>query len=359
MTEPVQVRVDGGSYDIVTVPGSAETVANEIVARVATGRLLVLSDSNVWPLHGEALCSAFRSLGREVREFSVPAGEASKSLRTLGGLWDEAFEGPLDRGDVVVAVGGGVIGDLGGFVASTLMRGIRVVQVPTTVLAMADAAIGGKTGINLDCGKNLVGTFHQPSVVVQWTGSLGTLPLRELRSGLAEVVKSAVLAGEAELATLERSASALAAGDPAAVSAAVRMAGALKADIVSRDEREGGIRRLLNFGHTLGHAIETASGYGEWTHGEAVSMGMVLALRFGISRGITRDEELARVSALLGELKLPLSAPSLRVDEWMAPIERDKKRSGESVRMILCHSIGDCRDELTPLTDVVEWLRTL
>lgn len=359
MADPVWVELGDRRYPVFQEAGGADAVAAHVDGNARPGRLLVLSDSNVGPRHASTLAASLRERGRIVRALEVPAGEDSKSVGVIGRLWTEALAGDFDRGDTVVAVGGGVVGDLGGFLASTLMRGVDVVQVPTTVLAMADAAIGGKTGINLARGKNLVGTFHQPRAVVQWVGSLGSLPERERRSGVAEVVKSMLLAGEDDFAWLEEHGSALSAGEPAALSESVRRSAALKADIVSRDEREGGARKLLNLGHTLGHVIEQATGYGSWTHGEAVAAGIVLEMRLGIDRGIGDVGLLARVrSALIGQ-KLPVEPPSLRVDDWTGPLRVDKKRRGDDIEFVLCEGPGRCRIVPISLVTAVAWLKTL
>jgi 3-dehydroquinate synthase len=354
--QPLEDAICG--YPIVAAGGGAEEVA-ELVERLRpTGRLLVVSDSNVGPLYAKPLADELRSSGREVREFTVEAGESSKCIAVMERLWNEAFAGPIDRDDAVVAVGGGVVGDLGGFLASTLMRGIPVVQVPTSVLAMSDAAIGGKTGINLSAGKNLVGAFHRPCGVIQWIGALPTLSEREHRSGLAEVVKSAMIEGEDAFAALERGAGSLVAGDPGVTQRGVMMAAHLKARVVHEDEHEGGLRRLLNLGHTFGHALERSSGYGEWTHGECVAVGMVIVCRYGESIGFTDSAVTSRLVSLLESLKLPVSTRSLRVDEWLDPMLRDKKRSGDAIRLILCRKPGVCETVKTPITEIAEWVRT-
>lgn len=344
---------------MVQLLGGADEVAAEVDAQSRPGRLLVLSDDLVGPLHADPVCASLERRGREVTRLRVPTGEASKSVATIARLWDEALAGDRDRGDTVVAVGGGVVGDLGGFLASTVMRGIDVVQVPTTVLAMADAAIGGKTGINLSRGKNLIGTFHQPRAVLQWVGSLGTLSERERRSGVAEVVKSMILAGEEDFAWLEANADALGAGEAKVMSQAVRRSARLKAEIVSADETEGGRRKLLNLGHTLGHVIEHATGYGAWTHGEAVSAGMVLALRLGASVGVGDSALVERVREVLVRQKLPVDPPSLTLAEWTGPLRVDKKRRGDDIEFVLCEAPGRCRTVPIRLVVAVDWLKTL
>lgn len=359
MRDEVWVELAERRYAVITEPGGPAEVAHHVQRAHPAGTLLVLSDSNVGPLHADAVAASLSQAGRSVLQMVVPAGEASKSIATMERLWTEALEFGVDRGAAIVAIGGGVVGDIGGFLASTLLRGVALVQVPTTVLAMADAAIGGKTGVNTVQGKNLVGTFYQPSVVIQWVGALPTLSERERRSGVAEVVKSALIAGDAELDAFIARSSGIASGDLPSLSWAVRMAGAVKADIVSRDEREGGLRKLLNLGHTFGHAIEHASGYGSWAHGEAVSAGMVIALRYGETLGMTDSSLTERVVEILSEQKLPVTPPSLTLPEWSLPLGADKKRQGDSVQLILCAGPGECRVVPQPLADVVDWLRTL
>lgn len=359
MSEPVWVELGARRYPVFQEVGGPDDVAARIAELVPTGRLLALTDGNVAGPYARPVVEALGRRGRTARLLEVAPGEASKSVATIGRLWEKALAGDFDRGDTVVAIGGGVVGDLGGFLASTLMRGVPVVQVATTILAMSDASIGGKTGINLTHGKNLVGAFHQPRAVIQWIGSLPTLAERERRSGMAEVVKSMILAGEEAFAWLESVGQALSDGEPIVTSEAVRRSAALKADIVARDEKEGGLRKLLNFGHTLGHVIETAEGYGAWAHGEAVSAGMILAVRLGISVGVGDAALLDRLDAVLRRQKLPVTPPSLTLQDWTGPLRVDKKRRGDDIEFILCEGPGRCRTVPIPLDVAVDWLRTL
>lgn len=353
------VETRDGRCPIELVDGDAAALAARIVAFAPRGRIVLVSDDRVATLYGHQVASALFDAGRDARTLSFPDGEASKSLETASALWSALFAEPFDRGDTVVALGGGVTGDLAGFVASTAMRGVRVLQVPTTVLAMCDAAIGGKTGINVAAGKNLVGTFHHPDAVLAWLPSLVSLDARELRSGLAEAVKSALIDGDASFDALEADGAALAARDPDALRRTIGMAARLKARIVTEDDREQGVRRLLNLGHTFGHAIEHASGYGAWTHGEAVAAGMVAALRFGTDHGLTSPDLVARVIALLETLELPTAPPALSVDAWIGPMARDKKRQGDHIRLVLCRAPGACIDHPVTLTALTEWLPVL
>ena len=342
---------------IEVVRGGEAVVAEAVVAHRPAGRLLVVTDSHVRDAYAAPLVTTLVARGRSARLLCVAAGEASKSPAVLAGLWEEALAAPLDRGDAVIAVGGGVVGDLAGFLAATLLRGIAVVQVPTTVLAMADASIGGKTGINVSVGKNLVGAFHQPVAVLQWLDALSTLDDREYRSGLAEVVKSALIDGEEALAGLEAAAARLVARDGDALLQAIAMAARLKAGVVSRDVHEHGERALLNLGHTFGHAIEHGAGYGEWTHGEAVAAGMMCALRYGTATGVTDVGLAERVRALLAALGLPTDPPAMHLDAWLGPMTRDKKRAGDEVKLILCRRAGACEVVRTGYDALSNWLR--
>ena len=346
---------DGSTYPVSFIGGSLDSLAGQ-VSEHASGRIIVVSDANVSRLYGKALVRSLTELGRQARILQFSAGESHKTMSTVEALWAGIFAEAVDRGDTIVALGGGVVGDVAGFIASTVMRGIRFVQCPTTVLAMSDAAIGGKTGVNTAFGKNLVGSFYQPKAVVAWTPSLATLSDREVRSGLAEVVKSALLSGESELRTLEKDAPALAKRAPDALHRAAAMAARVKCEIVSNDIHERGNRALLNLGHTFGHAIEHASGYGTWTHGEAVAAGIVLALRYSATLDWTTDALTERVKQLQSSLGLPNDAPPLSIDDWMDPILRDKKRSGEQVKLVLCRGIGNCVTHATDLTTLKSWL---
>lgn len=345
-----------GRYTIDTSVGGLETLAARIDALAPSGRLHVISDSTVRDLYGEDLHRALVAGGRTASLQSFAAGEASKSLDTVRTLWDTLLAQDIDRGDTIVAFGGGVVGDIAGFVASTVLRGINVLQIPTTLLAMADAAIGGKTGINHATGKNLIGSFHQPAAVLAWLPGLRTLADRELRSGLSEVAKSAIIAGESEVRLLERLAPELERRSDDALYEVVWMAAQVKASIVSADARESGVRRILNFGHTFAHAIEHASGYGTWTHGEAVAVGVQLACRFSSDYGYCDSSVAERVTTLFQRLNLPSSPPSLTVEQWMQPISRDKKRVGSDVRLVLCRGMGACVTESVPLSQLCDWL---
>jgi 3-dehydroquinate synthase len=245
-----------------------------------------------------------------------------------------------DRRTVLVAVGGGVVGDMAGFAAATYQRGIAHLQVPTTLLAQVDSSVGGKTAINHPLGKNMVGAFHQPSAVIADTSTLGSLPPREYAAGLAEVAKYGAIRDLPFLDWIEANADRLLQRDPAALAHAIHRSCEIKAEIVAEDERESGVRALLNFGHTFGHAIESAAGYGKWLHGEAVAAGMALAARFSVRQGRLEPAKAERLVALLARLGLPVSAPGFAPDTWLEYMGRDKKNEDGRVTLILLDDLG-------------------
>ncbi len=303
-------------------------------------RVFVASDETVWGLHGAALARGLAQAGAKmIGRHAMPPGEAHKHLGTLAGYWDALLAAGVERGDLLVAFGGGVVGDVAGFAAATCLRGIDVLQVPTTLLAMVDSSVGGKTGIDHERGKNLIGAFHQPVGVVADLDLLGTLPRREQLSGLAEVVKAALLGDRDLFESLE----ALGVGlldDREALAEAIRRAVALKARVVQADEREAGQRALLNLGHTLGHALEVSSGYGTWTHGEAVATGIAFAARLSERSGRLIPGERARVEALLEEMGYSVRLCGVDVEKVVESMRFDKKTEGGAPRWVLLCGIG-------------------
>ena len=357
----VQVLVEPAPYPIWIGGGGVEQAAGLVrlqleAATLVPSRVAVVTEDNVAPLYLRTFSDALGLGAWEVHEIVVAAGEVSKSVGGLSSVWTQLLGAGLGRGDVVVALGGGVVGDLAGFAAATLMRGVRLIQVPTTVLSQVDSSVGGKTGINHGGGKNLVGAFHQPMGVVMAQQMLRTLSRREVRSGLAEVVKYGVLEGGALLESLERDAESLVDG-PQDHGELIATCCAVKAQVVAADEKEKGARALLNLGHTFGHAIEALEGYGGVTHGEAVSIGMVLAARASRLLGLAEEDLEPRLSALLTRIGLPIEAePWLeRSDEMAAVMGRDKKVRGDTVTLVLPVRPGDCR--LHPFdTGRISWL---
>jgi 3-dehydroquinate synthase len=306
----------------------------------ASGRVAIVSNEVVAPLYLARVRKALESAGAHAVEIIVEDGEQAKSWATLDRVLDAMLAAKLGRDSFVVALGGGVIGDLAGFAAAIYQRGIAFVQVPTTLLAQVDSSVGGKTAINHPRGKNLIGAFHQPRAVISDVGTLDTLPPRELRSGIAEVIKHGLALDAAFVDWLEGNVEKLVACDRQALAYAVRRSCELKARIVAADERETGERALLNFGHTFGHAIETAAGYGTWLHGEAVAAGMVMAAELSALMGHLRKTEVGRVRELLRRAGLPVTGPGLAPERLMELMALDKKAAKGKTRFVVLESIG-------------------
>lgn len=303
---------------------------------------LIVTDSNTQP-HGRALEDVLREMGIRTGSVAVPAGESSKSMAALGRLYDALYDLAADRATAVVAVGGGVVGDLAGFAAATYNRGLPLLMVPTSLLAMVDSSVGGKTGINHPRGKNLIGAFHQPAGVWIDAGYLDALPEREYRSGLAEVVKYGVILDAAFFAYVEDHAASVLSREPDVLVHVVARCCRLKADVVEKDEREEtGLRAVLNYGHTFAHAFETVGGYGAWLHGEAVAAGMVYAATLAKKLGILKDDLAPRQQALLERFGLPIAMPARwPTDDLIAVMKRDKKAAGGKMRFILPNRLGE------------------
>jgi len=296
---------------------------------------LVVSNETVAPLYLEQLLPNLA--GRNVANVNLPDGEAFKTMAAMQTIIDRLVETGANRDTTVVALGGGVVGDIAGFAAACYLRGVDFIQVPTTLLAQVDSSVGGKTGVNHERGKNLIGAFHQPQVVLIDTATLETLPDRELKAGLAEVIKHGAICDAAFFAWLETNMEALLQRDPEALAYAIRRCCEIKAEVVAVDEREAGRRAILNFGHTFGHAIEHCQGYGEWLHGEAVAAGMVMAAKLsGLS-----DDDVKRLSDLIGSAGLPVEPPPIAADDWVRAMGLDKKVQGKKLRFVLLDAIGD------------------
>ncbi len=310
--------------------------------------VVIVTDTTVEKNWGGEVRQIVANDGHDVIFISIPEGEAAKQLRTVEKIWDDALSGGVDRSSMLIAVGGGVVGDLAGFAAATLLRGIAFAQVPTTLLAMVDSSIGGKTGFDTRQGKNLIGAFHQPRFVLSDVDVLATLPVEERRAGLAEVVKSAWLEGETAANRLERDAAALVEGRDEETVAAIRMAAGLKARLVTRDEREGGARMLLNLGHTIGHAIEASMGYRGVRHGEAVALGMVAAFRLAVALGLSSPEQAERMICLLRTLGLPVDLDDNLSDRVFSFVGSDKKRRSDRVNFVVPSAPG--RVDIVPLS---------
>jgi 3-dehydroquinate synthase len=350
----VRVNLGPRSYDIVLSSGDPAGIGPFARAALPKSHLaLVAADANTAP-HARAAGSALETAGFRTGFVTVPAGEGSKSPAELSRLYDALYDLAADRGTAVVAVGGGVVGDLAGFAAATYNRGLPLVMVPTTLLAMVDSAVGGKTGVNHPRGKNLIGAFHQPAGVWVGTAHLDTLPDREFRSGLAEVAKYGVILDADFFAWQEAHAAAVLARDPAALVHVVERSCRLKADVVEKDEREEtGLRAVLNYGHTFAHAFETVGGYGAWLHGEAVAAGMCCAGRLAEKLGMIGPDVTRRQVELLAAFGLPTAPrPGWATDDLLAVMRRDKKAAAGKLRFVLPERLGS----VTLVGDVPEAL---
>ena len=341
----IEITVDLGPrrYPIHVAHGAARLIP-ELLSTVSGRRIILVSSSRIWALHGARVEKALRRLG-PLERVLIRDGERHKSRATLGRLHDAFLDLGLRRDGVVVALGGGVVGDVAGFAAATYMRGVDVVQVPTTLLAMVDSSIGGKTAINHARGKNMIGAFHQPLAVIADLATLDTLPDREMRAGLAEVIKHGAALDAPFFGWLEQNVDTLLTRDRDALAYAVRRSCELKAAIVAQDERESGVRAVLNFGHTFGHAIETATGFGPWLHGEAVAAGMVMASGLSARAGYLAKADAARIEALIKRAGLPTHAPRLAPELWRDLMSVDKKAAGARVRFVLLHGLGHAKLE--------------
>src|SRR5438067_3931172 len=355
----VRVNLGPRAYDIALTTADPTGVGRSARRCLPRSTLaLVVADGNTEP-HGRAVEAGLRAAGFRTAFAVVPSGEASKSLLQAANLYDALYDSAADRQTAVVAVGGGVVGDLAGFAAATYNRSLPLLMVPTTLLAMVDSSVGGKVGINHPKGKNLIGAFHQPAGVWIDTSVLATLPDREYRSGLAEVVKYGVILDADFFSWLEAHREAILRRDAEAVSHVVARCCRLKADVVEQDERElTGLRAVLNYGHTFAHAFETVGGYGSWLHGEAVAAGMVCASRLAERRGLIPAEVTQRQLSLLHDFELPVAPLAWPVEELLSVMRSDKKNVAGRLRFVLPTRLGEVRlfDDV-PEADVREVLR--
>jgi 3-dehydroquinate synthase len=334
------VRTASHTYPVVVGQGVLAALPQYLAAVGLTGRLWLVADTTVYARYGPQVEATLRAAGRDVRSHTVPAGEESKSLAQAAALYDWLLEGHVERRDALLALGGGVVGDLVGYVAATILRGIAFVPLPTTLLAQVDASIGGKVAVNHPRGKNLIGAFHQPRLVVADTTTLATLPPRERAAGWAEVIKMAVILDAELFALLEREVDALCALQPGPTETAIRRAMQLKAEVVGEDERESGRRAILNYGHTVGHALEAATGYTRYLHGEAVAIGMRAEAQIAVGLGVLAPGVAARQNALIARFGLPTSAPGVDRAALLAAMEHDKKVQAGRLTWILPTRLG-------------------
>jgi 3-dehydroquinate synthase len=334
------IHIDAGLLD------RAELVTEHLPQR----RVAIVTNETVAPLYLGRLSAALQGAGVEVLPVVLRDGESFKTWETLNLIFDALLAARCERKTTLVALGGGVIGDLTGFAAATYLRGVPFIQVPTTLLSQVDSSVGGKTGINHPLGKNMIGAFYQPRLVLADLASLDTLPDRELSAGLAEVIKYGVLGDAPFFEWLEASMPALLARDRDALAHAVHRCCRNKAEIVAEDERESGRRALLNLGHTFGHAIEAALGFGVWLHGEAVAAGMVLAARASLLLGHLGEADVRRIESIVAAARLPVVPPELPVATWLELMGHDKKVEAGRLRFVLLRALGDAYlDDAVPL----------
>ncbi|NNG23947.1 bifunctional shikimate kinase/3-dehydroquinate synthase AroKB [Telluria aromaticivorans] len=311
-----------------------------LTRHIDSGKVAIVTNTVVAPLYLAKVAGALRAAGRDVVEIVLPDGEEYKTWQSLNLVYDALLANRCDRKTTLVALGGGVIGDLTGFAASSYMRGVPFVQVPTTLLSQVDSSVGGKTGINHPLGKNMIGAFYQPRAVIADTATLDTLPARELSAGLAEVIKHGAILDAAYFEWIEQNIGRLVAREPEAMAYAIARSCEIKAEVVRKDEREGGLRAVLNFGHTFGHAIESGLGYGNWLHGEAVGCGMVMAADLSARLGLVDAATVERLRALVAAAGLPTRAPDLGLERWIELMAVDKKNEGGAIRFILLKPLG-------------------
>lgn len=338
----LQVELGERSYPIYIGPGllgDAQRLGQHIHGR----QVLIVSNETVAPLYMDSVQAALPE-GLQVTDVVLPDGEQHKTLAVLEQIFDAALAQNHNRSTTILALGGGVVGDMAGFAAASYQRGVNFVQLPTTLLAQVDSSVGGKTAVNHPLGKNMIGAFYQPQAVLIDTNVLATLPPREYAAGLAEVIKYGLICDADFYQWLQARREALKSRDPEVLAEAIERSCAAKAQVVAADEREGGIRAILNLGHTFGHAIEAQQGYGNWLHGEAVAAGMVLAARLSAERGdITAGEVDALVEWLEYQTLPVVPPPTMTVEQWLAHMARDKKVIDGRLRLVLLRAIGDAR----------------
>lgn len=346
----VCVRLVPHGYDIVVERGALATIGARLRGLDVGSRTALFTAPSILRLHGKTVTQSLEASGFQVTVVELPEGEAAKTLSVAARAWDALLEAGLDRTSTVLALGGGAVGDLAGFVAGTYMRGVNFVQLPTTVLAQVDASIGGKTAINHPTAKNAIGVFYQPRLVLSDPATVVTLPEREFRSGLAEIVKHGIVLEAGYFDEIEAGAGRLCARDPETLERIIAGSCRLKASVVERDERESSLRHVLNYGHTIGHALEAATAYGRWTHGEAVAIGIAAEARLAQRRGLADAATVERQERLLTAVGLPVRLDAVDPAAVLTAIRHDKKSRDGRVPFVLAPRIG----EFTVVHDVTD-----
>ena len=347
MITTVNVATPGGHYPIHIGAGRLDHLGASVPADVTA--IAVVTNPTVGALYAERALDALRKTGKTVICIELPDGEHYKDWQTLNLIFDGLLQNRFDRKCLLVALGGGVIGDMTGYAAASYMRGVRFLQVPTTLLSQVDSSVGGKTGINHPLGKNMIGAFYQPIAVEIDTDVLKTLPEREISAGLAEVVKYGLIIDPEFFDWCEARVDALRALDPEAIRFAIQRSCELKAQVVGKDERESGLRAILNYGHTFGHAIEAGMGYGEWLHGEAVGCGMFQAAELSAHTVGLDEASVARIKSIVDAIGCPVTPPNLGTERWIELMQVDKKTEGGNLRFVLLPKIGQAVVQGAPL----------
>lgn len=343
----LNVALGDRAYPIVIGNNAMQSKAH--LERAITGKTaLIVTNKTVGPLYAQELAETIRSLGKTVHVHMLPTGEQYKNMETLNTIFNVLLEKQCDRRTTIVALGGGVVGDMAGFAAACYMRGVPFIQVPTTLLSQVDSSVGGKTGINHPLGKNMIGAFYQPQLVLADLSVFNTLPKKELSAGMAEVIKHGAIYDKTFFEWLEGNIEKIMAKDEACLTHAIVRSCEIKAEVVAADEKEAGLRAILNFGHTFGHAIEAGMGYGEWLHGEAVGAGMVLAADLSHRLGQLTFDEVARIRNLVEAAGLPVDPPKLGINKMLDLMKLDKKVDAGQIKFILLNGIGQYTIQAVP-----------
>ncbi len=345
MIEKVHVGLGDRSYPIWVGEGILPLLGDALQEVHFPKKVAIVTNPTVRAIYGETVFQALSQKGFQASFVEIPDGEEYKTSQSLELIYDALIEGGFDRFAGLIALGGGVVGDICGFAAATYLRGVPFAQVPTTLLSQVDSSVGGKTAVNHRLGKNLIGAFYQPRHVHVDVSTLKTLPAREFSAGMAEVVKYGIIRDRHFFNWLTEMKNALGEQDPGALIHAVKRSCQIKANVVEIDEKESSLRAILNYGHTFGHAVETLCGYGHYRHGEAIAIGMVVAAAVSRDRGLCSDEDVAAIRDLLVSFNLPVTPPSFPVDEYLSAMGRDKKVKEGVMRLILNQGIGNCKIE--------------
>ena len=342
--EKIRVELGTRSYDIIIGRGLLKDIGKTLGTFDFSSKIALISNPTVYGFYGKEVSAAIRASGHDLIEVLIPDGEEYKSLADTEKIYEALLKAKLDRKSALIALGGGVIGDITGFAASTYMRGIDFIQVPTTLLAQVDSSVGGKTGVNHPLGKNMIGAFWQPRLVWIDTATLDTLPRREFLSGLGEVIKYGVIWDENFFAYLETNRDKILKLDPTALTYIIRRSCEIKAEVVSKDERESGLRAILNYGHTIGHAIETITGYKKYLHGEAVAIGMHMEAKLSHQVGLIDKKAVARIKALIDSYDLPSEIPDeIEMDDLLEKMQIDKKTVAGKMHFVLPEKVGSVK----------------